>query len=59
MKKPTSEELRARIFNVLHDAKTEADLEAVSDLADEAVAAGVLTQDEVDELWDDFAPSIC
>lgn len=59
MKKPTSEELRARIFNVLQDAKTEADLEAVSDLADEAVAAGVLTQDEVDELWDDFAPSIC
>ena len=49
---------QAKIINGLQDAKTEDDLEAVNDLADEAVAAGLLTQEEVDALWDDFAPSI-
>lgn len=58
MKKLTTEEVRALIFNGLQDAKTEEDLEAVNDLADDLVVAGLLTQEEVDALWDDFAPSI-
>ena len=58
MKKLTTTEARTLIFNGLQDAKTEEDLEAVNDLADDAVAAGILTQEEVDALWDDFAPFI-
>lgn len=58
MKKLTTQEVRTLIFNGLLDAKTEEDLEAVNDLADDAVAAGLMTQEEVDALWDDFAPSI-
>jgi hypothetical protein len=58
MKAPTAREWWALIFNGLLDAKTEEDLEAVADLADEAVLAGVLTQEEVDALWADFEPII-
>ena len=57
-KTPTADKWRALIFNRLQNAKTEEDLEAVNDLADDAVAAGILTQEEVDALWDDFEPSI-
>jgi polyhydroxyalkanoate synthesis regulator phasin len=49
-------ELRAKIVQGVTIAKTEEDLEEVSELADDAVAAGWLTQREVDALWDDFVP---
>lgn len=58
MKKLKTDEWWALIFNGLLNAKTEEDLEAVSDLADEAVIVGALTQEEVDALWDDFEPII-
>ena len=58
MKKLTDKELRSLILQMLMEAKTEEDLEAANDLADEAVAAGRMTQEEVDALWDDFAPNL-
>jgi hypothetical protein len=58
MSKLTARDWRTLIFNELLDAKTEEDLEDVADLAGEAVTAGVLTQEEVDAIWDDFEPSI-
>ncbi|MBO5123409.1 MAG: hypothetical protein J6B99_09665 [Oscillospiraceae bacterium] len=51
-------ELQAKIMQVLMDAKTEEDLEAVNDLADDAVGAGWLTQEEVDALWEGFEPDL-
>ena len=48
----------SELINRLQDTKTEEDLEAASDLADEAVLMGALTNKNVVEIWDDFAPSL-
>lgn len=58
MKKRTPEEWRSLLVQKLLTAKTEDDLEEVSDLADELVTAGILLQEEFDELWDDLAPNL-
>lgn len=57
MNAETAKILRAKLLQGLFSAKTEADLEALSDMADHLVLAGVMTQREVDALWGDFAPS--
>ncbi len=61
-KRPTNQELKAAIISEiisrLQNAKTEEELEAVNDLAEDAITAGILTQAKADRLWDDFAPSI-
>lgn len=57
-KKAHTEEIVSSIIDRLQSAKTEEDLEEVNELADDAVAAGWLTQREVDALWDDFAPDL-
>ena len=51
-------ELQAKIVQGLWAAKTEEDLEAVNDLADAAVGAGWLTQEEVDAIWEEFEPGL-
>lgn len=58
MKKRTPEEWRSLLVQKLLTAKTEDDLEEVIDLADELVTAGILLQEEVDELWDDLGPDL-
>lgn len=50
--------LRTAIIGGLQNAKTEKDLDATADLADDAVVAGLITQEEVDAWWDDFAPPV-
>jgi hypothetical protein len=50
--------MQTLVISALMDAKTEKDLEHASDLAEGAVAAGAMTQEEVEALWDDFEPSL-
>ena len=57
-KKRTPEEWRSLLVQKLLAAKTEDDLEEANDLADELVTAGIVTQEEVDALWDDLAPNL-
>ena len=52
------EEIRSKVVTMLLKAKTEEELEAAADLADEAVIIGAMTQDEVDAMWDDLEPDI-
>lgn len=57
-KKLTKKEWKLLVFNAVIDAKTESDLEEAAELADEAVALRKLTRREVDEIFDDFEPSL-
>lgn len=58
MKKRTPEEWQSLLVQKLLAAKTEDDLEEANDLACELVEAGILTQEEVDALWDDLEPDL-
>lgn len=51
-------EVQSLVFLKLINAKTEQDLEEAAELADEAVMAGLMTQEEVDALWDDIEPGL-
>lgn len=58
MKHEIKKKAWAEIFNGVVNAKTEEDLEAINDIANDYVCAGILTQHEVDAIFDDFEPII-
>lgn len=57
-KRDPKKEWQSLLVQKLMAAKTEDDLEKANDLACELVEAGILTQEEVDALWDDLEPDI-
>lgn len=58
MKMPTREEATSLIINGLMDAETYEEQENVSDMADEFVCAGLLTEEEVEALFDEFGGAL-
>lgn len=58
MKKPTRKEAISFVVNGLRDAKTYEEQEKVSDMVDEFVCAGVLTDEEVEELFDEYGGAL-
>lgn len=57
-KRDPKKEWQSLLVQKLLAAKTEDDLEEANDLADELVTAGIVTQEEVDALWDDLEPDL-
>lgn len=55
-KRDPKKEWQSLLVQKLTAAKTEDDLEKANDLACELVEAGILTQEEVDALWDELEP---
>ena len=58
MKMPTRKEAISLVVNGLMDAKTYEEQEKISDMADEFVCAGLLTEEEVEELFDEFGGAL-
>lgn len=56
--KRTPQEWTSLLVWKLMAARTEDDLMEANDLADELVIAGIVTQEEVDALWDDLEPDL-
>ena len=54
----TKDELRKLFFEKLFNAKTEEDMEEVSDLADALVICGEITEEQAKELMDDLDSSL-
>lgn len=58
IKKRTPREWTSLLVQELLAARTENDLKEANNLADELVTAGIVTQEEVDALWDDLEPDL-
>lgn len=58
MTRKDKNELRSMIVQKLMSAKTEADLESVSELVDDAVIMRVMTRKEANALFDELAPEV-